>query len=644
MKTGKMIIGLTAILLMGNFCMAADLYISPEGAGTKDGSSWENAFSYNTEETGLQRAWDALSAGSTLFVSGGDYAAKPLKLKANGKDKTEIKRLSGVKQNDKLPTFIGTWGKNDKASGFALITIAKDSSWWAIENIVISKCRDGIQFEKPGRISNGLIQNITMSEMREGIILDGGAEVLNPELGTHNIVIKNFRIEKYVKRGVRIKNGCYNITLENCYADAGGKDWAMEPFHMSYSIQGGGDGIYDHDITFINCEARNNYHDAGDGYWNADGFCGERNVYNTTYIGCKSFDNTDGGWDTKAMNPLLIGCVAMRNKKNFRFWSGDPGAVLIRCIGAFAHKRGGNSEESGLWTKGKIKIFKSSFIGNQYSLYFNDWKLKPGDWDKMEIQFTDSIATIPADQQKIIDKLVKVNSEIWTPGLQEGEAPGYSTPEKVKDLFEPGTSFDSVKFGAAKGYNSSWKKEDLLIEGRKLQPLIKISPKKLQAKPISIFQDKNPSGWYYSGWKDAKMESIKGVGKDSSSCMGVNAPKKTSGGGSYQTKRTSATIDLTAREPANWVIKFYIKGAAGQSYGSPKMGVVNLNKSVKLQEIPIPAKLDGSVTEWQEVIIPLKDFLKNKSDKFDAFSGISVRSGGGHALPLYIDQISLEPM
>ena len=521
-KTINIFLGM---LFTGNIIIAADLFITPDGAGRKDGSSWENAFSYHTEDTGMQRAWDALAPGNTLFVGGGNYAAKPFKLTAAGKTKAEIKQLVGVKKDGTLPVFTGSWGKHDANKGFALITIASNSSWWAIENIVITRCQVGITTEKPGRISNGLIQNISMKDMREGIILDGGAEVLKPKLGTHNITVKNFRIVNYTKRGVRIKNGCYNINFADCYADAGGKDWATEPFQMSFSIQGGREGIYDHDITFQNCEARNNYHDAGKGYWNADGFCAERRVYNTTYIACRAFDNTDGGWDTKAINPLLIGCVAIRNKKNYRFWSSKPGAVLIRCIGAYAIKRGGNSNACGLWTGGKVKIYKSSFIGNKASLSFNDWRLKPGDWEKMEIQFTDSIATIPADQQKTIEKLIKNNSEIWPSLPVEGEAPAYSTPEETKKLFDPGTAFDSIKFGKTKGYHSSWKSEQLLTEGRKLQPLLNIEPKRLPAKKISLFTEKKPSGWYYSGWRGARMVGIKGKGQNSSACMGIEDPE-----------------------------------------------------------------------------------------------------------------------
>jgi len=476
MKTYEVISLVSALILTAVTVKADDRYITPEGSGAKDGSSWENAFSYTADEGGLQRAWDGLPAGSSLFVGGGDYAAKPFVMTSDGTNEAETRRLVGVEQNNKLPTFTGTWGKYDEDDGFSFITVAKDSSWWVIENLVISKCRDGIVFERRGRISNGIIQNISMTEIRDGIILNGGGEVNNPGIGSHNILIKDFRIENYVKRGVRIRNGCYNITLENCYADAGGKNWATEPFQISFHIEGGGRGIYDHDITFINCEARNNYDDAGDDYWNADGFCAENNSYNITYIGCSSFDNTDGGWDDKSKNPLLIGCVAIRNKKNFRFWSTDPGAVLIRSIGAFAYKRGGNAFERGLWTRGITRIYKSSFVWNQYDLHFSDWNLSPGEWERMDIRFTDSIATIPEEQQSTLNKIVIVNSVIWSPAPPEVEAPAYANPEKVRDLFDPGTAFDSITFDREKGYHSSWRDEDLLEKGRQLQPLIQIRP------------------------------------------------------------------------------------------------------------------------------------------------------------------------
>ncbi|MNC26257.1 hypothetical protein D3C75_743800 [compost metagenome] len=81
--------------------------------------------------------------------------------------------------------------------------------------------------------------------------------------------------------------------------------------------------IIDHDITFNDCTASNNYKNAGpDAYWNADGFCAEKASDNITYNRCTAFGNTDGGWDVKSYNTYLNDCVSYGNKRAYRFWSG----------------------------------------------------------------------------------------------------------------------------------------------------------------------------------------------------------------------------------------------------------------------------------------------------------------------------------
>jgi len=619
----------------------ADVYMSLDGAGSKDGSSLENSLSFKGDEASLQKAWDSLAPGSTLFLDGGEYPAKQLIVKADGKNEKELRKISGKAKDGKLPVFTGDWGKNDKDKGFTVFKIAKGSTWWAIENFEIVKCKIGVEIENPGNVSFGRIENISMKEMREGVIITGGATVLNPEIGSHDILIRNCRVEKYTKRGFRFKDGCYNITVENCYADAGGKEWATEAFHMGFSSQGGSEGVSDHDITFINCEARNNYWDAGEGYWNADGFCAERNSYNLTYIGCSAFDNTDGGWDLKTLNPLLIGCVALRNKKDFRFWSAEPGTVMVRCLGAYAFKRGGNSEETGLWTTGKVFAYKCSFVDNPYSIVFNNWHVTPEQEKNMKVLLEDCIATFSDSQKDTIARLDNVNSVIWAPGGRAGEAPGYANPEQGRKLFDVGKSFDSVELGPSKGYNSCWKNENLLEFGRKKQPLITLDGKRLPAASIMLFKDKNPSGWYMSGWKGCDMQIVKDAGKESSSCLALTS--KGAGGAGYQTKRREAVVDLNSREKAKWVLQLGIKGAAGQNYNELKIRALNMNEEIKTKEVPLKVKLDGSVSDWQEVRIPLSDFLEDSKEEFDSFSGFSIRTAGEFKSPLLIDQVTLEP-
>jgi len=611
---------------------ADNIYVNLVGAGNKDGSNWDNAIAFNEVEN-WQKVWDSMSAGDTLYIEGGDYPAQQLIINSNGRNKEEILRICGVPRGGKYPTFIGSWNKTDKEKGFSVFKIKKNSTWWVIENINIEKCKVGIEVE--GNSSFGQLENINMREMREGIIITGGAEVMRPEIGSHDIVIRNCRIENYVKRGFRFKDGCYNIVLENCFANSGGKEWATEPFQMGFSLQGGKEGVYDHDITFINCDARNNYWDAGEGYWNADGFCAERNSYNITFIGCSAFDNTDGGWDLKTINPLLIGCISLRNKKNFRFWSNDPGTVMIRCLGAYAFKRGGNSEECGLWTTGKVFAYKCSFVHNTYSIFFNDWHVTPEKEKEMKIQIEDCIVTLSDKQKDIITRVDNINSIIWLSGSRKGENIGYSNPEKCREFFDIGDAFDSIEFGSKKGYYSGWKKENLLDFARSKQPLININPQKLPATPIPVFKGEKNSGWYLSGWKDANMKLYKENNEVFLAIVSNGA-----GGASYQTKREDAVVDLISRIKVKWVLQIEMKVDNFQGRKDLKIRALTLDNTIETNEIPLSLK---DTSEWQFLQIPLVDFLVDKNNEFSSFSGFYIRTFEKLKTPILIRNVFLKP-
>ncbi|MBN2711907.1 MAG: right-handed parallel beta-helix repeat-containing protein [Planctomycetes bacterium] len=621
-----------------------DLYITPDGAGAKDGSNWDNAIAYNAEEKGFQRAWDMLTPGSTLYVGAGDYAAKPLKLDNKGTSKDEIKAIKGVAKDGKLPVLTGTWQKNDKEKGFTLFEIACGASWWAIDNFKIKNCRNVVDCASPGQVSFGTVSNLDIEETRDGIAFKGGAWASKPEIGSHDITISNCKVVHYTKRGFRFRDGCYNIKVENCLADAGGKEWAVEAFHMGFNTMGGENGVYDHDITYINCVTRNNYWDAGeDHYWNADGFCAEGNSYNLTYIGCESYDNTDGGWDDKSRNPLLIGCFASRNQRNIRMWAGDKPAVLVNCVISKAYKRGGNSSIDGIWTKGTVILHNSSVVGNKNPLQVNTWHETAESIKKKRIITKDCIVTMSDEFKANMQGDVQLSESVVLPETpQEGEALAYAKPDKLMKLTTPGKDFDSVTYGPAKGYNSNWreKEQEYIAKGRALQPLLPTVAKLLPAAEISVFKDKRPSGWYLSGWDKAKMDSSKDSGIDSSACLAIKSVN--GGGASYQTKRSGAAINLQDREKADWILSFYVSTGAGNTNGM-RIKIIDLSDSKVTKEIAMPEGKDTDKEGWKKIEIPFSACLANQQKKINLFSGFYVRCGESLQAPVYIDQISLEP-
>jgi hypothetical protein len=443
----------------------------------------------------------------------------------------------------------------------------------------------------------------------------------------------------YTKRGYRFSEGCYDIRLDRCLADAGGKEWATEAFHMGYAISGGDSesGVYDHDFTFTDCVARNNYWDAGaDKYWQGDGFCSEKNTYNLTFIGCGAYDNGDGGWDVKTANPLLIGCVALRNKKNFRFWARDPGVLLVRCVGAYALKRGGNSEATGIWIGGKARATQCSFVGNDVSIAINEYHETAESRARMGVDLQACIVTMSASQQTDFTAFAGTtlaDCVFWPHDGQLGEALGYSGSDAAKALTEAGQAFDSSTSGPAKGYSSGWRNEDLLPAARARQPLLPTVGKLLPATPITVYRGKRPTGWYLSGWKGAQLSELPGAGPEGRMVFALSANGE--GGAAYLTKQSG--ISLADHEPADWALCFAIKAPLPTDIKVKALSGTNADATKDL-----PLHISGG-DSWQDVRLPLKDFLTDPAQKFDAFTGLSLRTPK-LAQPILIDQVRLEPV
>ena len=632
---------LSVMLMSVASANAADLYMSPTGAGNKSGNSWDNAMTYENAKS-LEDAFGKLQHGDTINLAAGEYQGGTITLKTNGKGIKDIITIKGQVKDGKMPTFTGEWGKHDANKGFTLFNVTSGSSWVGIENIVARNVRGFFQTNSPGNVTGIRIKNVDVKGTRDAFVFIGGASSSQPEIGTNDIIVENAKAVNYAKRGFRIRDGVYNATFKNCLADAGGKEWATEPFHMGFSCQGGSknSGVYDHDITFIDCVARNNYHDAGSGYWNADGFCAERNCYNITYIGCIANDNTDGGWDDKSENPLLIGCVTLRNKRNLRFWGNNPGVALYRCASGYPIKRGGNSSAVAMWTGGIAKVHNSTFFGPRPGWELSLYRKPAEQVAALRAYLNDSVMVL-SDGNKQDKRIILSNTKVMSTDESANVHPELAY-EKTPVIHDIGTMLDGLGSDSSQGYHSSWRNEDYLTIARKIQPLIQKEGKLLDAKAINVFINKYASGWYYSGWRGAKMIGVKGAGVDGSTCMGVKIEGTTKGGGAtFRTKRTGCDINLADRAEADWHLSFMVNTNGNSKLPSMNIMIYSMDKSQKTKEIPFNNMFDASSSDWQTVSIPVKAFEKGAT--FKTFAGLYVRCNGSLDKPLLIDNVQLTP-
>ena len=428
-----------------------DVYVTPTSAGSKDGSSWDNAAPGNGVGA-LQAAWNATGEAKTCHVGSGLYTQQSLQITAGGHDIHTPKRLLGEDTGGGLPVFRSTWTKDDPSHGASFVEAAAGASYWWLQDLKVEHYQLVVRLL--GQNVGLHILNVDMTDTRIAMTLEGGATV-NDLLGaSHDILIKDCDVTGFTKNAIRIQGGVYQVRVVNCHADAGGKPYATEKFHMCFHASGGSGTICDHDIAYIGCSARNSYDDAGDKYWNGDGFAAERNVYNLSYVDCNAFDCTDGGWDDKSLNPTLVGCVSLRNKRNFRLWS-QGGATLIRCLGAYGHLSGSGTS-CGLYAcRGAlVKAIDCTFYNNPIQVDLSTEKTAEG--RRTRIELDDCIVGSDTDPVGSLYR-VEENGDLARNGVveylkgQAGADPKLS--QVTRDWDGTGEAFVSQAFGPDKGFS-----------------------------------------------------------------------------------------------------------------------------------------------------------------------------------------------
>lgn len=332
----------------------ADVYVSPLGNGAKDGSSKENAAS--TTGDGLQKAWDTLPAESTLWLLPGEYKQVSLDIAVRADGKPRV--LAGVVEGEKRAVFVGDFDKTrPEKTGGHVITVMEGASKWTLKDLDFRNVNTAVHLL--GRNTEGVISGVRVYGAREGVRSEGKGRIGKDSAKTkekavsQSITVRDCVFEHFTKRGLRLLPGHKNITIERCSADAGGKEWATEPFQMGFAVEQDCD-----EISFADCVARGSYNDAGDKYWNGDGFCVEQ-AGTVRWTRCCAFDNTDGGWDTKAKLSVFVDCIALRNKRNIRVWGK---ATLENCLAAYAQYPKG-TDGACVWSKGEVQMKRCTVVG-----------------------------------------------------------------------------------------------------------------------------------------------------------------------------------------------------------------------------------------------------------------------------------------
>ncbi len=485
---------------------AGDLFITPSGAGKKDGSGWENALPGNAPGV-FQAAWDALGAGHACKVGSGVYANVSLNISTGGTGPDQLKRLVGQDTGGGLPWLVGNFDPQTPDKGLAFLNLTSAVGYCAFEDLQLARYQYGMFSRKGGHVGM-LIRNVDVYEARYGMYLVGFAYADAPDAASHQMTIQDCEFIHFTKSAIRMQAGNYDVRIINCVADAGGTEWMKEAFHTCYNLAGDlprklgkkedKEWAAEHDILFINCIARNAIYSKAR-YWQGDGFLAEKGVRNLAFINCASYNNGDGGWDNKAANVVYVNCIGMRSKMNWRVWHQG---FFYNCLDAYAIKRGGSWTGAGLWTLGEVHALNCTFHNNESRNICADNKKHPEDPDAAEaranVSLEKCIVSFDGMNAKMEHLLVgetqitQKESAEWLAGAGgaagKGTDPQFVAAAQGKNwIGDPADAFDSKLYRAGKGFHSA---AYVAWRGKSTQTLVEAGLDLLKHKGWEDFRQK----------------------------------------------------------------------------------------------------------------------------------------------------------
>ena len=326
--------------------LATDYYMTLSGgASPQTGASWNNAFSYANRTTVLNTT---LQPGDTLFLEGNHYVGQTLSINSSGTS-TARKRLIGVDHGIVVggvaytrPVIEGT---STSENNGAAITLQSGTSFWTLQNL-------------EGRRSGWAMRTLGNND---GLIIDNVTNYSNASVSSYNTVhglgfndadnlqIINCNVARHVKYGIHLIQGCDNVTIWNCHADGTGKGDTPDTYASYAGFMLHTDAAstpMNTNVTLEDCSSRNhNVPSANQG----DGFLVEYNNTGVNFIRCISFDNLQAGFDAKGLNQTFTDCVSIRVGNGYKIWKN---ATMYNCIAAE--------------TRGNVLFLPQLFTGDEH--------------------------------------------------------------------------------------------------------------------------------------------------------------------------------------------------------------------------------------------------------------------------------------
>ena len=334
---------LLAILLLHSGALAADLFVTPEGSGARDGSNVENAAPGGS----ISGLFDTMAPGDRLLLAAGDYPGISLSLRSGGSP-GKPKVLEGVAGT----RLSSNWSIDKPEKGSTAITLAPGLSDVVLKNLSISRHCFAIRAnpsEEAPRVRL-IFENLSIEQVRHGFYLSD----------CDDLTLSGCVMKRYSKHGFRFDQGCDRVILRSCVADCSEGDpvWETKTEVFPFGFLVGDGGTPSTGFLFEDCIAKNHIKSNQTvKYTNGDGFVAEGNNSDLAFVRCRALRNQDGGFDIKVKDMKFTDCIATGHRRDFRIWRS---ATLKNCFAGWS--------QTGLWTKsGPVVAERCTFFGHRKS-------------------------------------------------------------------------------------------------------------------------------------------------------------------------------------------------------------------------------------------------------------------------------------
>ena len=333
-------------------------YIKPGGNG--DGSSWDRAAGLND----IDRLIEKSSGGDEIWLAGdrGTYNVGNQRITIDSGSRNNkpiyIRGVASRSGGESTPLIVGdraeNWSKG-KRNGDEVFRLLNGANNLHFSGLNFKNIGNGA-FRLGGDLRDITLENMNATNVRRFVENDDAGDAKTASV--ENLTIRDINIQGFSKSAIHLKYNTNNVLIEDVFADSQRQDG--DEFAMGVQLEGSVHNVVHRRVTMNNATQRKGRND----YWNGDGFVTDWGTYNITYEDTFAAGSTDGGYDLKSRDTLLIRAGAADNKRNFRIWRN---ATMFDVVSDEPVRRGGGGTTAHihvLGDEGNLTIKGGTFSGD----------------------------------------------------------------------------------------------------------------------------------------------------------------------------------------------------------------------------------------------------------------------------------------